>query len=36
MTSAQLFPDSYVRAALTTYLDVLERAQKPVRAEMQA
>jgi hypothetical protein len=36
MTSAQRFPDSYVRGALTMYLDMLERAREPVPAEIQA
>ncbi len=36
MTSAQQFPDPYVSTALTTYLDLVERADVPVRAELQA
>jgi hypothetical protein len=36
MTSAQQFPDTYVRGALTMYLDMLERADVPVETEIQA
>jgi hypothetical protein len=36
MTSAQDFPDSYMWGALTMYLDMIERADVPVRAEIQA
>ena len=36
MTSAQQFPDSYMWGALTMYLDMVERADVPVRAEIQA
>jgi hypothetical protein len=36
MTSAQDFPDSYVGGALTMYLDMLTRADVPVRTEIQA
>ena len=36
MTSAQDFPDSYMWGALTMYLDMVERADVPVRAEIQA
>ena len=35
MTSAQDFPDSYMWGALTMYLDMIERADVPVRAEIQ-
>jgi hypothetical protein len=35
MTSAQDFPDSYMWGALTMYLDMIERAEVPVRAEIQ-
>jgi len=35
MTSAQRYPDSYMRGALTMYLDMVERADVPVRAEVQ-
>jgi neutral ceramidase len=35
MTSAQQFPDSYMWGALTMYLDMVERADVPVRAEIQ-
>lgn len=35
MTSAQDFPDSYMWGALTMYLDMVERADVPVRAEIQ-
>lgn len=36
MTSAQQFPDSYILGALTMYLDMIDRADVPVRAELQA
>jgi hypothetical protein len=36
MTSAQDFPDSYMWGALTMYLDMVERAEVPVRTEIQA
>ena len=36
MTSAQQFPDSYMWGALTMYLDMVERADVPIRAEIQA
>ena len=36
MTSAQQFPDSYMWGALTMYLDMVERADVPVRTEIQA
>jgi hypothetical protein len=36
MTSAQQFPDSYMWGALTMYLDMVERADVPVRTEVQA
>lgn len=36
MTSAQRFPDPYVQTALAMYLDMLERAEVPVRTEIQA
>jgi hypothetical protein len=36
MTSAQQFPEPYVVTALTTYLDMLKRADVPVRTELQA
>jgi hypothetical protein len=36
MTSAQDFPDSYMWGALTMYLDMVERADVPVRTEIQA
>ena len=35
MTSAQQFPDSYMWGALTMYLDMVERADVPIRAEIQ-
>jgi neutral ceramidase len=35
MTSAQQFPDSYMWGALTMYLDMVDRADVPVRAEIQ-
>ncbi len=35
MTSAQQFPDSYMWGALTMYLDMVERADAPIRAEIQ-
>jgi neutral ceramidase len=36
MTSAQRFPDSYTWGALNMYLDMVERADVPVRTEIQA
>jgi neutral ceramidase len=36
MTSAQQFPDSYVGGALSMYLDMVERADVPIRTEIQA
>ncbi len=36
MTSAQMFPKSYQLGALTMYLDMIERADLPVRAEIVA
>jgi hypothetical protein len=36
MTSAQDFPDSYMWGALGMYLDMVERADVPVRTEIQA
>jgi hypothetical protein len=36
MTSAQQFPASYMWGALTMYTDMLERADVPVRTEVQA
>src|SRR4029079_15091889 len=36
MTSAQDFPDSYMWSALGMYLDMVERADVPVRTEIQA
>ncbi len=36
MTSAQQFPGSYTQGALSMYLDMLERADVPVRTEIQA
>jgi hypothetical protein len=35
MTSAQQFPNSYMWGALTMYLDMVERADVPIRAEIQ-
>ena len=35
MTSAQQFPDSYMWGALTMYRDMIERADVPIRAEIQ-
>ena len=35
MTSAQQFPGSYMWGALTMYLDMVERADVPIRAEIQ-
>jgi neutral ceramidase len=36
MTSAQRFPESYMWNALAMYLDMIERADVPVRTEIQA
>ena len=36
MTSAQMFPLAYKRAALGTYLDLIDRAGEPIPAEIQA
>jgi neutral ceramidase len=36
MTSAQDYPDSYMSTALNMYLDMVERADVPVRTEIQA
>jgi hypothetical protein len=36
MTSAQQFPDSDMWGALTMYRDMVERADVPIRAEIQA
>jgi hypothetical protein len=36
MTSAQRYPASYMWGALTMYLDMVERADVPVRTEIQA
>jgi neutral ceramidase len=36
MTSAQDFPDSYMWGALRMYLDMVDRADVPVRTEIQA
>jgi hypothetical protein len=36
MTSAHDFPDSYMWGALTMYLDMVDRADVPVRTEVQA
>jgi hypothetical protein len=35
MTSAQDYPYSYMRGALTMYLDMVERADVPIRTEVQ-
>jgi hypothetical protein len=35
MTSAQRYPDSYMWGALSMYLDMVERADVPVRTEIQ-
>jgi hypothetical protein len=35
MTSAQRYPDSYMGGALNMYLDMVERADVPVRTEIQ-
>jgi neutral ceramidase len=35
MTSAQRYPDSYMWAALTMYLDMVDRADVPIRTEIQ-
>jgi hypothetical protein len=35
MTSAQRYPDSYMWGALTMYLDMVERADVPIRTEIQ-
>jgi hypothetical protein len=36
MTSAQRYPGSYQGGALSMYLDMIERADEPARAEVQA
>jgi hypothetical protein len=36
MTSAQMFPRSYLLTGLRMYLDMVERADEPVQAEVQA